>query len=53
MCCRGLGAAAASILSQNLEQQGFFREVERDREREREKKRESVRKIVRERERER
>ena len=49
MCCRRLGAAAASILSQNLEMQGFFREVEmtesekdnerydRPREREREK----------------
>ncbi len=24
MCCRRLGAAAASILSQNLEWQGFF-----------------------------
>jgi hypothetical protein len=24
MCCRGLGAAAASILSQNLEWQAFL-----------------------------
>ncbi len=38
-----LGAAAASILSQNLELQGFFREVERDREIERETKREKKR----------
>ncbi len=40
MCCRGLGAAAASILLQNLELQGFFREVVRDRERERERDKE-------------
>jgi hypothetical protein len=43
MCCRQLGAAAASILAQNLELQGFFREVERDRERERKRERERER----------
>jgi hypothetical protein len=32
MCCRRLGAAAASILSQNLELQGFFRDAERKKE---------------------
>ncbi len=53
MCCRGLGAAAASIWSQNLELQGFFREVERDREREREKKREKKRECEKDSERER
>jgi len=42
MCCRGLGAAAASILSQNLELQGFFREVQRDRERDKERETERV-----------
>ncbi len=35
-----LGAAAASILSQNLERQGFFREAERKKERESEKDKE-------------
>ncbi len=53
MCCPGLGAAAASILSQNLELQGFFREVERDRERERDKERGRKRQRERERQRER
>ncbi len=48
MCCRGLGAAAASILSQNLELQGFFREVEREREREREREKERERERERE-----
>jgi hypothetical protein len=46
MCGRQLGASAASILSQNLELQGFFREVERDRERDREKERERDRERV-------
>ena len=37
MCSRRLGAAAASILSQNLERQAFFREAEsREEERDRE-----------------
>ena len=49
MCCRQLGAAAASILSQNLELQGFFqrgRKIMRDMtDRDREKER--VRKIKR------
>jgi hypothetical protein len=35
-----LGAAAASILSQNLERQGFFREAERKEETESEKENE-------------
>jgi hypothetical protein len=41
MCSCQLGAAAASILSQNLERQAFFREAERK------KNKERVRKIKR------
>ena len=37
MCSCKLGVAAASILSQNLELQGFFREAERKKETESEK----------------
>ncbi len=53
MCSCWLGAAAASILSQNLELQGFFREVERERwwAIDRERERERVRKIMRDRQR--
>jgi len=46
-----LGAAAASILSQNLELQGFFRE--RQRKRKIQRKRQRVRKIMRDRQRKR
>ncbi len=47
MCSRGFGAAAASILSQNLELQGFVREAERKKETESGKDNEKVRKIKR------
>jgi hypothetical protein len=47
MCSLQLGTAAASILSQNLELQGFFREAERKKETESEKDIEKVRKIKR------
>jgi hypothetical protein len=58
MCCRGLGAAAASILSQSLELQGFFlygfiREAARKKKTESEKDKESYTERERERERER
>ena len=48
-----LGAAAASILSQNLERQGFFREAERKEETESEKdnEKQKEREIDRQRER--
>ncbi len=48
MCSCRLGAAAASILSQNLERQAFFREAERKKETESGKDNEKVRKIKRE-----
>jgi hypothetical protein len=48
MCSRLLGAAAARILLQNLELQGFFREAERKKETEIGKDNEKVRKIKRE-----
>jgi hypothetical protein len=40
MCSHQIGAAAAIILSQNLELQGFFREAERKKETESEKDKE-------------
>jgi len=40
MCCRRLGTAAANILSQNLELQGFFREAARKKKTESEKDKE-------------
>jgi hypothetical protein len=54
MCCRRLGAAAASVLSQNLERQGFFqRGIKRQRMRkimrdmiDRDREKERVRKII-------
>ncbi len=48
MCSCRLGAAAASILSQNLERQAFFREAERKKETESGKDNEKVRTIKRE-----